>query len=425
LRQCKHFIKDYLLFTDNLEAPSTLHFWTAIGTIAGALRGKTWIDMGHWKWKPNFFIIFVAPPGVATKSTSIGIGLDLLREIEGIHFGPDSVTWQALTDAFVDATDRFDLPGNKTLVSSSLTISASELGTFLDPRNGEMIDLMVDLWDGKEAPWKRRTRSDGESMIENPWINFIGATTPSWITENFPEYAIGGGFTSRTLFVYAETKRKLNAYPSRNMHIDNAKLRSRLVHDLTSIAAMCGEFKLTDEAFEWGTAWYSTHWGDTPEHLRGDRLGGYVARKQTHIHKTAMALSAAEGDSQFIEARHLIQADKFVTALEADMRKVFSVMGASDAGKQTSLILRIMSQARKVSKASLWRQLVTQMSHQDFENAILSLLNSGYCVLKREGPELFIIATQLLEKPAEHHDTAPETSFDQAEDSPSSQPSGA
>ncbi len=51
-----------------------------------------------------------------------------------------------------------------------------------------------------------------EEGINNPFINFMGATTPAWITENFPEYAIGGGFTSRTIFVYAETKRKLNAY---------------------------------------------------------------------------------------------------------------------------------------------------------------------------------------------------------------------
>lgn len=411
-RQCKHWIKDYLLFTDNLEAPSTLHFWTAIGTIAGALRGKTWIDMGHWKWKPNFFIIFVAPPGVATKSTSMAIGMDMLRDIEGIHMGPNSVTWQALTDAFMDATETFDLPDSKSIISSSLTITASELGTFLDPKNGEMIDLMVDLWDGREVPWKRRTRADGETQVDNPWINFMGATTPSWVTENFPEYAIGGGFTSRTLFVYAETKRKLNAYPSRNMPVDQNKLEKRLIHDLTKIASMVGEFKLSEEAYEWGTAWYETHWGATPDHLKGDRLGGYVARKQTHIHKTAMVLSAAENASQIIEARHLIQADKFITALEADMRKVFSVMGSTDAGKQTSLLLRVLAQIRKVSKAALWRQLVTQMSFQEFSGAIDALINSGYVVQKHEGKELFLYATSLLEKPAEHSDKQAETSFE-------------
>ncbi len=412
MRRCKHWIKDYLLFTEALEAPSTFHFWAAIGTIAGALRGKTWIDMGHWKWKPNFFIIFVAPPGVATKSTAMGIGMDLLRDVEGIHFGPNSVTWQALTDAFMDATERFDLPEGKTLLSSSLSINASELGTFLDPANSEMIDLMVDLWDGKEAPWKRRTRGDGETQVDNPWINFIGCTTPSWITENFPEYAIGGGFTSRTVFVYAETKRHLKAYPGREVKAENPKIRARLLHDLTEIASLVGEFKLTEDAFEWGTAWYETHWGSTPDHLKGDRLGGYVARKQTHIHKTALVLSAAESNSQLITAKHLIQADKFITALEADMKKVFSVMGGSDAGKQTAILLRIMAQARVVSKATLWRQMVTQMSYQDFESAVNSLLNSGYCNYKKTSGEIFLCATQLLEKPAEHSDTQDETSFD-------------
>lgn len=412
MRQCKHWLKDYLLYTENLESPNTFHFWTGIGTIAGALRGKTWINMGHWKWKPNFFIIFVAPPGVVAKSTSMGIGTGLLREIEGIHFGPDSVTWQALTDSFMDSTERFDMPDGTTFESSSLTITVSELGTFLDPHNGEMIDLMVDLWDGRDVPWKRRTRGDGETEVASPWINFMGATTPSWITENFPEYAIGGGFTSRTIFVYAEAKRKFVAYPGNEMNKDANKIKKRLVHDLNEIASLTGEFKLTPDAFEWGEAWYLQHWGDTPDHLKGDRLGGYVARKQTHIHKTAIILSAAQSNDMLITAEHLAQADKFISALEGDMKKVFSVMGSTDAGKQTSLLLRIMSQVRIVSKATLWRQLVTQMSYQEFDNAVNAVINSGYCSMRKspEGPVL--VANEILDKPVEHDGTEVETSFD-------------
>jgi hypothetical protein len=411
-RQCKHWLKDYLLFTDNLESPATFHFWTGIGTIAGALRGKTWISMGHWKWKPNFFIIFVAPPGVAAKSTAMGIGTGLLREVEGIHFGPNSVTWQALTDSFMESTEKFTLPSGDLYDSSSLTITASELGTFLDPTNKDMIDLMVDLWDGNEIPWTRRTRADGETEVSNPFINFLGCTTPSWITENFPEYAIGGGFTSRTIFVYAETKRKLNAYPGRHAPKDNTKLKNRLINDLVEMASLTGEFKLTEDAFEWGTEWYNTHWGATPDHLKGDRLGGYVARKQTHIHKTAMVLSAAQSNTMKITAANLIQADKFITALEGDMKKVFAVMGSTDAGKQTSLLLRIMAQARSVSKATLWRQLVTQMSWQEFENAVNAALNSNYCIYKRVETDLYLCATELLEKPSEHSESQDETSFE-------------
>ena len=87
-------------------------------------------------------------------------------------------------------------------------------------------------------------------------------------------------------------------------------------------------------------------------------------------------------------------------------------MGSSDAGKQTSVLLRIMSRARSVSKATLWRQMVTQMSHQDFENAVSGLLNSNYCVLKRVNKELFLVATELLETPVEHPGTQDGTSFD-------------
>src|SRR3990172_8994626 len=95
-RNVSDWLQGYIEYTANLEAPDKFHFWTGVATIAGALQGKCWVDMGKWKWKPNFYIIFVAPPGIIGKSTTADVGIGLLREIEGIHFGPMSATWQAL-----------------------------------------------------------------------------------------------------------------------------------------------------------------------------------------------------------------------------------------------------------------------------------------------------------------------------------------
>ena len=164
-RQLSNWLKGYLQYTRHLEAPDSLHFWAGISTVAGALRGKVWIDMGYWKWKPNFFIIYVAKPGIVAKSTTIGVGIELLREIEGIHFGPDSATWQAMTQAFAEASEVIEMPGGKHMQMSNMTLAISELGTFLNLKNSEMIDVLVDLWDGKNVPWKRATKGEGEFSI--------------------------------------------------------------------------------------------------------------------------------------------------------------------------------------------------------------------------------------------------------------------
>lgn len=69
--------------------------------IAGALRRKVWIDQAYFKWYSNFYIIpLVAPPGIVSKSTTAGIGMSILREVPGVNFGPDVVTWPAFVEAF-------------------------------------------------------------------------------------------------------------------------------------------------------------------------------------------------------------------------------------------------------------------------------------------------------------------------------------
>ena len=52
-----HWLKAYMHFTRTSEAPDAFHFWSGVGTIAGALRRRVWLDMRHFQWTPNFYII--------------------------------------------------------------------------------------------------------------------------------------------------------------------------------------------------------------------------------------------------------------------------------------------------------------------------------------------------------------------------------
>lgn len=379
-RNVANWLQGYIEYTKHLESPDIFHLWAAIGTVAGALEGKVWIDQGYFKWKPNFFIIFVAPPGVVSKSTTLGVGMSMLRQVDGIHFGPESASWQAVTDAFQEATTI--LPGSEEKTMAALTIEASELGTFLDPTNREMIDVLCRLWDGQDTPWQRRIRSEGISEIANPWINFLGCTTPGWIEENFPEYAIKGGFTSRTIFVYADKKRQFVAYPK--LRMDSAgnefkKLRVHLINDLRRIHKIVGPYILTDKAIEWGTAWYKNHWETDNEHLDMEIHGGYIARKQTHIHKVAMVLAAAEHNDLCITDNNLLQAEKLVTSLELSLPNVFSQIVDNKEASNTALVIKIIEANPKgVKRRALWRKLIMHMSQDDFRNAIMGAIAADY-----------------------------------------------
>jgi len=299
-----------------------------------------------------------------------------LRQVEGIHFGPESATWQAVTDAFREAEEVVAQIADKM---SALTIVASELGTFLDPKNREMIDILNDLWDGRSVPWQRRTKGEGTTEIQNPWLNFAGCTTPAWIQENFPQYAIGGGFTSRTVFVYGEEKRSLIAYPKLQMDAlgnQYATDRLKLINDLRKISTLAGEFVLTNEAIEWGKTWYAHHWKHAPEHLNLELYGGYVARKQTHIHKLAMVLSASERDDMIIHPIDLSRAHDLITSLEPSFAKVFSALADNKEVHYLASIIKVIERHKQILKPELWRLMMNVMTYDQFENSLRGALIS-------------------------------------------------
>lgn len=377
-RRLKNWIESYMVYTQHSEAPDEMHKWAAIGTIAGALRRRVWFDMGYFTWYPNFFMFFVAPPGIVSKSTTMGIGIDLLREVPGIKFGPSAITWQALIKALADAQEHIEFQG-EFYPMAALTIAVSELGTFLDPRNREMIDVLVDLWDGRQGAWDKVTKTGSSESIINPWIHIIGCTTPSWIAENFGDYFFGGGLASRSVMVYAEEKRKLVAYPKRHFETGMGELKARLIHDLTEMSEMFGEFTLTDEAYAWGDAWYKRHWTeDDHSHIEGDKFRAYLARKQTHLHKVAMILSAAENSSLVIEPQHLITADKEITSLEQMMPSVYGKMNAETEQSIAADILSFLYSKKKgVNKPTLYREFFKSISVQTFDKIMASLIQTG------------------------------------------------
>jgi hypothetical protein len=304
-----------------------MHFWAGVSAVAGALRRRVWIDMEYFRWHANHYIVFVAPPGIVSKSTTVTIAMDLLRKVPGINFGPDVVTWPALVTAFAQCSESFQY-GEDWFEQSALTLESSEFGNLINPADRDMIDLLVTLWDSKQGQFKKITKGSGKDTVVNPWINMIACTTPAWIAGNFPQYVVGGGFTSRCIFVYAEEKEKLIAYPHLEVPPGLSAARLKLTQDLEHISVkLVGPYNLTPNALQWGKEWYANHNAHPPEGLPEEAFGGYLARKQTHIHKLAMVMAAGQRDEMVVTESDLKDANTMVTDLEADMPKVFAKIG--------------------------------------------------------------------------------------------------
>lgn len=385
------WISAYLDYSGHSEAPDRFHFWTAVSVIAGALRRRVWIDMGYFDWTPNFYIIFVGPPGIISKSTTADIGMRLLHQVPDISFGPDCITWQALVQSLSKAKESMEMEEG-AIFTSPLTIVSSEFGNLLNPQDRDMVDLLVSLWDSRIGTFQKTTKTMGDDVIENPWLNILACTTPAWISGNFPDYMIGGGFTSRCIFIYGDKKRRFIAYPKRNMPKDNKETAKKLIHDLEDISVnIMGEYVLTEAAIEWGEAWYLEHYTKgLRNNLNNEQFAGYLARKQTHIHKLAMVLSASKSNKLVIEQEDLVTANTMVTYLEDDMPKVFSQIGKTPAARYAGLMTSVMKQAERLDRVDLYRKHFGMLQWKDFFEILNSNIEAGYLRQIRDGRDIYI-----------------------------------
>ena len=261
----KNWLHDYVAeLTPRGEAPERFHYWTGAVAIAGALRRRVYIEMNTFRWYANMYVILVGPPGVVKKSTTINIGTALLRKVPNVHFGADSATWQKMVEDLEAAEDMFaegdpstiDLMNENHTCSCAMTLSLSEWGNLINPDDPEMINLLTELWDCRvDVPFRKATKTQGDNVLMNPFLNMIAATTPKWMQDNFRGKFGGWGFSSRCIFLHCLKAERHIAYPDELWGEAYKDIMVSFERDLCEIAKLQGVIRLTPEARDFGRAW--------------------------------------------------------------------------------------------------------------------------------------------------------------------------
>lgn len=394
-RRNKDWIAAFLQHTENTEYPDSFRLWGAIGAISGALQRKVWLSQGLFNWYPNFYIFLVAPSGRVSKTTSNRNAMSILREVEGVKFGPRAATWQGLVKRLSEGSELFPIAGSgldsEYITQTPLIIEAGELGTFLNPHDREAIDTYVDLYDCPEGAWEKWTKVSGDETVVNPCLTIVGATTPAWIAENCSTYFIEGGFASRSIFVYEEKKRQLVAYPGHKKRVTDDDLRQSLIVDLKQINSIIGQYEMSPGAVEWGEDWYKKHNTDSHPFWDNDRFGGYMSRKQSHIHKLAMVRAASIKDERVITEKELMWAEAEITSLEKFLPLVYGKVDQDRESRHAAQLMMKVLSMQRVQKHVLLQHFAGQMTMASFDAALSTLQTAQMIRLVQDGEgELWI-----------------------------------
>ena len=368
------WLAEYLRYTSGQESPEMFHIWVAMILIASMLERNVWIDRGYYVLFPNIYVILVAGTAKCHKSVAVNMGVkNILPNVESApRTFAQKITNERLIQFLSEGADVED--GHVTFKAAGL-IAATELASFLgkSAMDTGIITTLTDLYDSPRE-WSYETKGAGQHKLENVCINLIGASTGKWLRAAIPNEAVGGGFISRTVFVYQDSPKRLIAFPEDEIPEDVKKIKNRLLNDLEKIGQIKGEYKFSPEAKEWYKEWYV----QDAESIKGHEDADFFTRWPQIMLKIAMVSAAAESSELVLRTRHLKAAHMYLEAVKASMTPVIRTMTMADSELPTEKVLGLIKRRKRITHERLSRYTNRYVKAEGLKQILQTLEESGY-----------------------------------------------
>lgn len=378
------------------EAPDSYVVWSAISVVAAVLKKRCWVKRGPYKVYPNQYIVLVGPPGVG-KGTAVHPAHALIKDYKNpilSNYLNDRVTAPEIINQLSQGFQTQHVANGTIVVGKEATavIFAMELATFLGASDW-MTSFLCQTWD--QGEFEYGTKNKGSNKITDMCISLIGACTPDFIRkingkQNASD-AINGGFTARTLFVFANEKSKNLSWPVALEDLKQVKVNNNksgkdtiadLRADLESMAHLNGEFSFTHEAYHiWDTFYHAVK----AEDHDSDVIRYFKSRQNVHVLKVAMCLSAAQSDALEIDRWCLTTAIHLVDQVLKTLDITFRGVGESSLAEATAKIQSYLERKGLASRRELIRDNHRSATMEDIDRIINTLHAVGLIRVFNQG----------------------------------------
>ena len=373
-RKLPDWIEAFMLLTENSEPPKLFRKWTALSTIAAAMQRKVRVEWGSdLIFFPNLYTVLVGPSATG-KGTAMTPALSIINELPSIRMSAQATSLQALIRRLKETnlTD-IDMETGDQQYHSSMTIFSKEFTVFLGYHNKELMASLCDWYDC-DNKWSYETISRKKEEIVGVWVNLLGATTPDLIQSSLPIESIGGGLTSRIIFIFEERKDKLVVLPTKTTK--EIELKEFLIHDLEKICMLSGSFKWTEDfASKWSEWCYYAE--DNPP-FHDTKFDGYIGRRRSHVMKLAMIVSASHGKHDLVLSKDdLDAAIALLEEAEVKMPLTFRGVGKSDLSSHMFRVIAFLKTSRtgEIPFYQFARYFSNDMDKITMDNVIATLVS--------------------------------------------------
>lgn len=379
-------INAFCEYTKDTEIPTIFSLWAAISAVSSALGRDCFVDRGYFTVYPNLYIVLVAGSASCKKSSTIVTAYNLIKGVEPkIHILSQKMTPEALIGSLSGMVAK-----ESTLILDEAVgiLIVDELLTLID-RNAfksGMISILTKLYDCEDFPYE--TRGRGVELVRNPCLSLLGGVTMHGIKSAIPQEAIGGGFTSRVLFIFKDANEKLEPWPT--VSAEQKKRYGDIAHDLSDVAKMRGSFGLTAEALRMFKVEY-VRFRNKSHLLSNPNLAGYTGRRDTILLKVCMAVSAASNSNRVIEESDMVMALKAMTLIERDMPKVMQAISTEFVGDVCEQVLKLVMNSGGIARPQLVKIMKARLTVRQLDIILETLREEGVVKEAREGNQVSYI----------------------------------
>jgi len=365
------FFSEYLEYVGRSESPIVYHRWTAVSIIGTLLGRNVYIPFGHSKIYPNQYIQLMGAPGTR-KSSAISIGKKLLKNTGYKRFAPDRLSKERfLMEMIPPELEDLDEDLEILLVDkpSEIYIVADEFGDFLGQNNMEFATMLTKLWDNVDV--YEHPKIHGKSVVvEQPTVNILSGNTVQGLALTIPPEALGNGFMSRILFVFAEETGIKITFPE----IPDASLGDALTQKLIDIKEkISGEVTFSKEAKQILDRMYREFHGvDDP------RFKSYGTRRFTHLLKLCIIFAAADLRTE-INKDDALKANTLLHYTELKMPKALGEFGRSKYSDIANIVLDALNKATKpMTHNEIWKLVCKDLTKlSELGDIIKGLMSAG------------------------------------------------
>lgn len=348
------YFQRYLDFVGNTESPIVYHRWTSISIIGALLSRTVYLPFGHSHIYPNQYLMLMGAPGTR-KSTAIGIGKRILKEVGYHRFAPDRMSKERfLMEMMPPELDDLDDDLEMLVMDkpSEIFVVAEEFGDFLGQGNMEFATMLTKLWDNMES--YEHPKIHGKSVtVFKPTVNILSGNTIQGLALTIPPEGIGNGFMSRLIFIYAEETGIKITFP---VPPDDSIL-AELVEHLIKIKELKGIVTISNEAKVILDRMYKGFIGMTDS-----RLKHYGTRRFTHLLKLCMIFAAADLRMEITEDDAL-KANTLLHHTEVKMPKALGEFGRNRYGDVSHMVLNALADSfLPMSHQDIWKVVSQDLS---------------------------------------------------------------